>query len=680
MEVDTNDVVNRKKTVFLVTGCAGFIGSHLCEKLVQDDNNYVYGIDNLNDYYLINNKTKLNVDTLKFKNLKIIKDKSKNNWTFIEHNMLNIDLNGKEIDIIINIGAMAGVGYSIEYPEEYIKNNILTHVHLLEQCKKYNIKKYIYASSSSVYGKNVNIKYHTQFIEITSERSNDHSSIITSNTSERSKDPSSVLAEYDNSDPFDNYYHCDTSKQESPYALSKKICEQYAEYYNRANKINTIGLRFFTVYGPRGRCDMAPCMFLDKIINNEQIKQRGKDKESARDYTYIDDIIKGIEGAIKKIDKINLNEKPINEIYNLGNNQSIYIKDFINTCYDAYNEVYNDKKLHNIQITADAQGDVPFTRANIDKAHKDLEYLPQTSIKDGLINTCKWMKSTYEELTIGIIGNGFVGGAAMQLECKDITVLAYDLDPTKCYPSNTTMNDMNICDIVFISVPTPMNSSTGECYLTYLECALKNLKEIRYNGYIVIRSTVPVGTCDKLNCYFMPEFLTEKNFKNDFITNKDWIFGLLDNDEQKDNDFKNKIGKLFNLAYKNKRIMSKELHFVKNKEAEMIKLFKNCFLATKVSFCNEIYKFCEKKEIDYETVRRLTTKDDRILGSHTLVPGHDGKCGFGGTCFPKDTSSLRHEMLNSGVESPILNAIIYRNNSIDRQEKDWAKDKGRAMV
>ena len=172
----------------------------------------------------------------------------------------------------------------------------------------------------------------------------------------------------------------------------------------------------------------------------------------------------------------------------------------------------------------------------------------------------------------------------------------------------------------------------------------------------------------------MPEFLTEKNFIDDFINNKDWIFGLLNG--PRDEEFKLKISELFTLAFENDRIKHNNLHFITNKEAEMVKMFKNCFLATKVSFCNEIYQFCEMKGINYENVRALAANDDRILHSHTKVPGHDGSKGFGGTCFPKDTSSLRHEMHNSGMKPYVMNAIIERNETIDRPEKDWKNNKG----
>ena len=280
-------------------------------------------------------------------------------------------------------------------------------------------------------------------------------------------------------------------------------------------------------------------------------------------------------------------------------------------------------------------------------------------------------------MKVGIIGNGFVGKATFQLQCKDIDILAYDINPESCVPKGLELTDMNKCEIIFISVPTPM-SKDGSCHLNIIQSVLNNLSHINYSGSIVLRSTVPVGTCDKLQCYFMPEFLTEKNYIDDFINNKDWMFGLLDLPE--DDIMKTKMTKLFNLAHKNDRIKYNNLHFITNKEAEMIKMFKNCYLATKVSFCNEIYQFCQNKEVDYEIVRKLATADDRILPSHTMVPGHDGRKGFGGTCFPKDTSSLRHEMKNANMTPYVLNAIIERNEKVDRQEKDWLLDKGRASV
>jgi UDPglucose 6-dehydrogenase len=280
-------------------------------------------------------------------------------------------------------------------------------------------------------------------------------------------------------------------------------------------------------------------------------------------------------------------------------------------------------------------------------------------------------------MNIGIIGNGFVGKATYQLKCKDINILSYDINPELCNPIGTKMIDLLQSEFIFVSVPTPMQYD-GSCYLTIVKSVIKQLEDLEYNGFIVLRSTVPTGISDYLKCYFMPEFLTEKNYIYDFIENKDWIFGLFD--DGRNEKFKENMSKLFQLAYDNERIKHNNLNFVSNKEAEMIKMFKNCFLSVKVSFCNEMYEYCKLRDIEYENVRRLACNDDRILHSHTKVPGPDGRFGFGGTCFPKDTSSMRHEMEKVGMKPYVLDAIIERNNKKDRVEKDWIQDIGRAFV
>ena len=282
-------------------------------------------------------------------------------------------------------------------------------------------------------------------------------------------------------------------------------------------------------------------------------------------------------------------------------------------------------------------------------------------------------------MKIGIIGNGFVGKATNILENDNVELVIYDINPNLCRPIGTTMQDICKTDIVFISVPTPMNSD-GSCHIGILESVVSDIKKIcdLNENLIVIRSTVPPGTSNNLNCYFMPEFLTEKNFVNDFINNEHWIFGLK-NTEQ-DIIFKEKITELFNYSYEAKKINYNNLHFVTNNEAEMIKLFRNNYLSVKVGFCNEIAEFCEKKSIDYENVRELATLDNRIGASHTKVPGHDGRRGFGGTCFPKDTNNLKCEMKKVGMKSYIIDNVVERNEKVDRPEQDWNSNKGRAVI
>ena len=154
-------------------------------------------------------------------------------------------------------------------------------------------------------------------------------------------------------------------------------------------------------------------------------------------------------------------------------------------------------------------------------------------------------------MNIGIIGNGFVGKSTNILKNKNINIFCYDINPNLCEPYGLTLNDMKKCEIIFVSVPTPMNKD-GSVFLNIVESVINELQKINYDGFIVIRSTVLPGTSDKLKVYFMPEFLTEKNYINDFKANSLWIFGLLN--AENDDLFKEKITRLFNFAYKSKCI------------------------------------------------------------------------------------------------------------------------------
>lgn len=282
-------------------------------------------------------------------------------------------------------------------------------------------------------------------------------------------------------------------------------------------------------------------------------------------------------------------------------------------------------------------------------------------------------------MNIGIIGNGYVGKATQQFRGWNLRTLVYDIRPEGCIPLGTTLADLSVCHVVFVCVPTPMESS-GKCHLSLVESVVHDLKQVidTSKTFIVIRSTVPPGTCDRLGCYFMPEFLTEKNYIQDVIDCKYWIVGTLD-DENKER-FKETIQRMFCYAVEEDLIKSSQVVFQTNKEAEMVKYFRNCYLSTKVSFCNEMEEFCRLKGIEYEAVRKAATLDDRIGPSHSCVPGHDGKRGFGGTCFPKDTNSLLYEMKQVGMTSYILQSAVDRNQKVDRNEQDWNDNKGRAVV
>ena len=278
---------------------------------------------------------------------------------------------------------------------------------------------------------------------------------------------------------------------------------------------------------------------------------------------------------------------------------------------------------------------------------------------------------------IGIIGNGFVGKATLTLQCDDIDVLCYDINPDLCVPKGTTLHDLLACCAVFVSVPTPTNSA-GKTSIKCVDTVIFQLRELNYNGFTIIRSTVPVGTSDRYKCCFMPEFLTEKNAINDFINNSNWIFGCND-DEHKD-AFMALMTSIIHAAHVHKKIAHGRITFMSNKEAEMVKYFRNTFLATKISFCNEMHAFCVKQGINYARMVDVAAEDARICKSHTAVPGHDGRFGFGGTCFPKDINSLRSQMKEIDVPHCVIDAVIHRNENIDRCEKDWMHDVGRTVV
>lgn len=307
----------------LVTGCAGFIGSHLCDYILKN-NLYktIYGLDNLDPYYNIDQKKE---------NLKILNKYE--NFIFLEESIINTDaINKFKPDIVCHLGSLAGVRNSIENPIEYAKINILGMINLLEQSKDNNITNFVFASSSSVYGLNI----------------------------------ISPFTETQNTDLIN-----------SPYAASKKTMEIYGKLYNQLYDMNIIGLRFFTVYGPRGRPDMAPYKFLNSIINNKPITKYGNG-ETFRDYTYIDDIISGIIASLK------LND-PGFKIYNLGNNTPITLNQFIDTCEKVA------KKKAIIKLLQNQKGDVPCTYADITLAKKELNYNPKTSLEDGLTNLFNWL-------------------------------------------------------------------------------------------------------------------------------------------------------------------------------------------------------------------------------------------------------------------------------------------------
>ena len=281
------------------------------------------------------------------------------------------------------------------------------------------------------------------------------------------------------------------------------------------------------------------------------------------------------------------------------------------------------------------------------------------------------------KLKVLIIGFGFVGKATYLLKNKDIEIYTYDIDPELCDPKGidvfTFAQDM---DLIFIALPTPTNID-GTCYTSLIDMYIEKLD----HPFVIIRSTVPIGYCDSKRVFFMPEFLTEKNWKEDFITNEHWMFGIYDHcEKEKAEMFRKSITELFGTAYRNGSVKYNNVMFGTNKEMEMNKIIRNTFLSTKVGYFNEIYDLTAHLGIDYDQVIKYVSLDKRIGGSHMTCPGHDGKRGYGGTCFPKDTSSLYFQLMKHEIPSYLIQASMTRNERHDRKERDWLHDVNRTNV
>jgi UDP-glucuronate 4-epimerase len=327
----------------LVTGAAGFIGFHTCLKLVSQGHD-VYGIDNINDYYdpklkfdRLNElgfsaaKTKLfknEVQSVKFNSLRFSR------VDLIDYESIDNLFKNEQFEVVCNLAAQAGVRYSIENPKAYIDSNISGFLNILEGCRNHKVKHLVYASSSSVYGENKKVPFETS----------------------------------------DNVDH-----PISLYAATKKSNELMAHTYGHLYDFKTTGLRFFTVYGPWGRPDMAYYLFAEAISNDKPIKVFNNG-EMERDFTYIDDIVNGVTKIIEK----NIDSREHYKIYNIGNNKSESLSDFIATIEKAIGQKAI-KEMYPMQ-----QGDVPKTFANISELIKDYEDSPSTEIKSGIENFMNW--------------------------------------------------------------------------------------------------------------------------------------------------------------------------------------------------------------------------------------------------------------------------------------------------
>ncbi len=331
----------------LVTGAAGFIGFHVSKYLLNEDIN-VIGVDNVNDYYDV---------TLKYARLDQLKEYA--NFTFYKTNLADWESMEKIFDTekpetVINLAAQAGVRYSLKNPQAYVSSNLQGFVNVLEGCRHYDVKHLVYASSSSVYGANT-------------------------------KMPFSV---------HDNIDH-----PVSLYAASKKANELFAHSYSHLYGLPTTGLRFFTVYGPWGRPDMALFLFTEAIIGGKPIDVFNYGNME-RDFTYIDDIVEGVVRVSKKLPEPNPNwtgdaPDPATsytpyKVYNIGNNEPVKLLNMI----EILEKALGKKAVMNLLPMQ--PGDVPATFANVSDLIQDVGFKPATTIEDGINRFVEWYKSYFK--------------------------------------------------------------------------------------------------------------------------------------------------------------------------------------------------------------------------------------------------------------------------------------------
>lgn len=341
------------KTVF-ITGASGFIGSNLAKRiLTTEPDTKVIGLDNMNDYYDVRIKEARLAELQKFEN-----------YTFIKGNLadkalINSIFEQYHPDIVVNLGAQAGVRYSITNPDAYIESNMIGFYNILEACRHYPVEHLVYASSSSVYGSNKKVPYSTD-------------------------------------DKVDNPV--------SLYAATKKSNELMAHAYSKLYNIPSTGLRFFTVYGPAGRPDMAYFGFTNKLVNGETIKifNYGNCK---RDFTYVDDIVEGVVRVMAKAPEKKNGEDglpiPPYAVYNIGNSNPENLLDFVQILSE---ELVRAGVLHadydfeaHKELVPMQPGDVPVTFADTEPLERDFGFKPHTPLREGLRKFAEWYKEFYME-------------------------------------------------------------------------------------------------------------------------------------------------------------------------------------------------------------------------------------------------------------------------------------------
>ena len=278
-----------------------------------------------------------------------------------------------------------------------------------------------------------------------------------------------------------------------------------------------------------------------------------------------------------------------------------------------------------------------------------------------------------ERKNIGLIGLGFVGSAFESYVKNYHNICSFDL-MKKC-SCKSIEEVVSKSEIIFVCLPTPMRKD-GSCDISIVKNVVKEINHFsNEEKVVVLKSTIPVGTTQKLNLEFSninlvfnPEFLTEANSTDDFAKQDRIIIG----GENKDS-----VKKVYNLFFE--MFDKSKLICTDSRTAEMVKYTTNCFLATKVSFANEIKNFCDVNHINYDKMIEISIEDKRLGYSHWQVPGPDNKNGFGGSCFPKDVASLIHQFSSNNIKSYVISSAWKRNIEFDRKDQDWNLLKGRAI-
>lgn len=336
------------KTI-LITGSSGFIGSNLCRVLLEQYNDIkIIGIDNMNDYY-----------DVALKEYRLNQLQNYSNYTFIKGDISDKKLVDEVFDkyspsVVVNLAAQAGVRYSITNPDAYIQSNVIGLFNILEACRhsyddgKSGVEHLVYASSSSVYGSNKKVPYSTD-------------------------------------DKVDNPV--------SLYAATKKSNELFAHAYSKLYGIPSTGLRFFTVYGPAGRPDMAYFKFTNKIVKGEPI-QIYNNGDMKRDFTYVDDIVRGVTAVMQKIPE-KTEDGVLYKVYNIGNSKPEDLLNFVNILEECLKEVGVIDKPVKKEFLPMQPGDVYQTFADTSDFERDFGFKPTTTIKNGLSEFAKWYKNFY---------------------------------------------------------------------------------------------------------------------------------------------------------------------------------------------------------------------------------------------------------------------------------------------